>query len=52
MATHEFWGEVQPDWNGFSSDIYFSPPFYGDKKVEVFLGDESDPDETWGGLVK
>lgn len=43
---HKFWGEIAPDWAGFSSNIYFSHPFFGDKKVEVFLGEESDPDET------
>ncbi|MCC6287878.1 MAG: hypothetical protein IT249_08335 [Chitinophagaceae bacterium] len=44
MATHNYWGEVEQDWAGFSSDISFSNPFFDKQNVEVFLGEEYDDD--------
>jgi len=42
--THRYWGNVEADWAGFSSDITFSNPFFDTQNVEVFLGDEYDED--------
>ncbi|MEZ0184229.1 hypothetical protein AB9T89_18425 [Flavobacterium oncorhynchi] len=42
MTTHPYWGNVEEDWAGYSSDIYFSYPFFDKPKTEVFLGDEYD----------
>jgi hypothetical protein len=42
MATHEYWGEVEQDWAGFSSDISFSHPFFEEQHISVFLGEEFD----------
>lgn len=40
--THKYWGNVEEDWAGFSSDITFSNPFFDKQNVEVFLGEEFD----------
>ncbi|MDV7697847.1 hypothetical protein N6B72_13035 [Chryseobacterium soli] len=42
MAVHEYWGEVEQDWAGFSSDISFSHPFFDEQNISVFLGEEFD----------
>jgi hypothetical protein len=44
MTTHPYWGNIEEDWAGYSSDIYFSYPFFENSKTEVFLGDEYDED--------
>ena len=44
MITHKYWGKVEQDWAGFSSDITFSNPFFNKQDVEVFLGAEYDED--------
>lgn len=44
MATHKYWGKVEEDWAGFSSDITFSNPFFDKQTVEIFLGEEYDED--------
>ncbi len=44
MAIHQYWGNVEEDWAGFSSQITFSNPFFTSQKVEVFLGEEFDED--------
>lgn len=41
---HQFWGNIREDWNGFSSDINFSHPFFGEQHYEIFLGEEDDED--------
>ena len=42
--THKYWGNVEEDWAGFSSDITFSNPFFNKQNIEVFLGEEFDED--------
>ena len=42
--THKYWGKVEEDWAGFSSDITFSHPFFDKQNVEIFLGEEYDED--------
>lgn len=42
--THKYWGNVEEDWAGFSSDITFSNPFFEKQNNEVFLGEEFDED--------
>jgi hypothetical protein len=42
MTIHDYWGQVEPDWAGFSSDINFSNPFFEKQNVEIFLGTEYD----------
>ncbi|HLW42443.1 MAG TPA: hypothetical protein VKY82_08765 [Flavobacterium sp.] len=42
--THKYWGKVEEDWAGFSSDITFSNPFFDKQNVEIFLGEEYDED--------
>jgi len=42
--THKYWGNVEEDWAGFSSDITFSNPFFEKQNSEVFLGEEFDED--------
>ncbi|WP_264550715.1 DUF6985 domain-containing protein [Flavobacterium sp. N2038] len=44
MTIHPYWGNIEEDWAGYSSDIYFSYPFFENSKTEVFLGDEYDED--------
>jgi hypothetical protein len=39
---HPFWGKVESDWAGFSSDIYFSQSFFDKQEIDVFLGEEYD----------
>ncbi len=39
---HPYWGNVEQDWAGFSSDINFSHPFFNKQEIEVFLNDEYD----------
>ncbi|MGE9314778.1 DUF6985 domain-containing protein [Niabella sp. CJ426] len=41
---HSYWGNIEQDWAGFSSDITFSNPFFNKQNVEVFLGEEFDED--------
>ena len=41
---HKYWGKVEEDWAGFSSDITFSNPFFDKQNVEIFLGEEYDED--------
>lgn len=42
--THKYWGNVEEDWAGFSSDITFSNPFFDNQNIEIFLGEEYDED--------
>lgn len=42
--THKYWGNVEEDWAGFSSDITFSNPFFDNQNIEIFLGIEYDED--------
>ncbi len=42
MTMHKFWGNIEEDWAGYTSDIYFSCLFFDNPKVEIFLGDEYD----------
>lgn len=44
MKTNEFWEKIKKDWAGFTSDISFSNPFFGQREVAVFLGEEFDED--------
>lgn len=44
MKKHPFWGTVEEDWAGFSSDISFSHSFFDEQGIEIFLGDEYDED--------
>lgn len=44
MATHQYWGDVEQDWAGFSAELTFSHPFFENKRVEIFLGEEFDED--------
>ena len=44
MTTHKYWGKVEQNWAGFSSDITFSNPFFDRQNIEVFLGEECDED--------
>ncbi len=41
---HLYWGNVEQDWAGFSSDIHFSHPFFNKQEIEIFLNDEYDED--------
>ncbi len=41
---HAYWGNVEEDWAGFSSDISFSNPFFDEQQVDIFLGEEFDED--------
>lgn len=41
---HQYWGNVEEDWAGFSSDVTFSNPFFDQQHIEIFLGDEFDED--------
>lgn len=42
--THKYWGTIEEDWAGFSSDITFSNPFFDKQNIEFFLGEEYDED--------
>jgi metal-responsive CopG/Arc/MetJ family transcriptional regulator len=42
MTTHPYWGSVDQDWAGFSSDISFSHPFFTEQNITIFLGEEFD----------
>jgi hypothetical protein len=44
MAAHEFWGKVEADWAGFSAEHTYIIPHFGNKEIEVFLGEEYDDD--------
>ncbi|SOD11590.1 DUF6985 domain-containing protein [Pedobacter xixiisoli] len=44
MTTHSYWGAVEEDWDGFSAELTFAHPFFGDQSVEIFLGEEYDED--------
>lgn len=44
MATHQYWGDVEQDWAGFSAELTFSHSFFENKGVEIFLGEEFDED--------
>jgi hypothetical protein len=44
MTKHKYWGEVEQDWSGFSSDITFSNAFFNEPDVTIFLGEECDDD--------
>ena len=39
----EYFGAVEKDWAGFSSEYLFTMPYF-EKEVEVFLGEEFDED--------
>ena len=40
--THKYWGKVEQDWAGFSSNINFKHPFFDKQNVEIFLGEKYD----------
>ncbi len=42
MTRHQYWGEVEQSWAGFSSDVTFSHLFFNEQNIEVFLGEEFD----------
>lgn len=42
MTTHPYWGSVDQDWAGFSSDISISHPFFTEQNITIFLGEEFD----------
>ncbi|OXA86603.1 DUF6985 domain-containing protein [Flavobacterium hercynium] len=42
--THKYWGNVEEDWAGYSSDITFSNSFFEKQNIEIFLGEEFDED--------
>lgn len=44
MTAHEYWGNVEEDWAGFSAEISFTHPFFKEQNVEIFLGEEYDED--------
>src|SRR5690554_6379574 len=44
IMTHKYWGKVEEDWAGFSSDITFSNPFLDKQNDEILLGEEYDED--------
>jgi len=44
MIVHPFWGKVEQDWAGFSSEITFFHPFFKNSGIEIFLGEEFDED--------
>lgn len=44
IMKHSYWGNVELDWAGFSSDITFSNPFFNEQNIEVLLGEEFDED--------
>jgi hypothetical protein len=39
MASHEFWGKVEEDWAGLSSEHKFKIPYF-EEEAQVFLGEE------------
>ncbi|MDQ0593610.1 hypothetical protein QFZ37_001979 [Chryseobacterium ginsenosidimutans] len=41
---HSYWGNIEADWAGFSSDLTFSNPFFDEQEIEIFLGVEYDED--------
>lgn len=41
---HKYWGNVEADWAGFSSDLTFSNQFFDKQEIEIFLGEEYDED--------
>lgn len=41
---HIYWGNVEADWAGFSSDLTFSNQFFDKQEIEIFLGEEYDED--------
>ena len=43
MTKHNYFGKVENDWAGFSSEHIVEIPYF-EKKVEVFLGEEFDED--------
>ena len=43
MTKHNYFGKVEEDWAGFSSEYKFDIPYF-DKSVEIFLGEEFDED--------
>lgn len=42
MTTHQYWGNIEQDWAGFSAEITFSNPFFNRQNLEIFLGEEFD----------
>lgn len=44
MAIHRYWGDVEQDWAGFSSEITFYHPFFSEQSITIFLGEEFDED--------
>lgn len=41
---HKFWGEIDFDWAGISSDKRFKIPYFENKEIEILLGEEFDED--------
>ncbi|RYG19332.1 MAG: hypothetical protein EOO07_07060 [Chitinophagaceae bacterium] len=44
MAIHQYWGNVELDWAGFSGEITFNHPFFSEQGITIFLGEEFDED--------
>lgn len=44
MTTHQYWGNVEQDWAGFSAEITFSHLFFSEQNITIFLGEEFDED--------
>jgi hypothetical protein len=44
MKIHNYWGEVEEDWAGFSGEILFESEHFGKEKITIFLGSEFDKD--------
>ena len=41
---HKYWGKVEEDWAGFSTERLFISPYFDSKEVTIFLGEEYDED--------
>ncbi|WP_298502128.1 hypothetical protein [uncultured Maribacter sp.] len=44
MKNHKYWGKVEEDWAGFSSEIMFDSEYFDNKEITIFLGSEFDDD--------
>ncbi len=50
MTVHSYFGKVEMNWDGFSSEYKIKIPYF-DKEVDVFLGEEFDEDGEEVSLV-
>jgi len=44
MTIHNYFGKVEEDWTGYSSEYTKKIPYF-EKEVEIFLGEEFDDDD-------